>query len=249
MIIKNLLSKIGLNDKEAQIYQALLELGSAPASLIAKKASLPRQTTYSILGEMVERGYIETTESRGVTHFIGDPKSLLILLEKQKAEIDKQKDLIQTELPRLIALRQQKALPSIQLFEGDEGMKKLFEHILDYYRHDGVKEFRGFGINKIDETSIQDFIRSFLERRHKYGVKTKLIASKEEDDFGINGAAGSLGRDVRKIDIGSETAAMYLVGDQVYLFSYEDKVGIMIQNTAIMKLLKDYFDHTWDGAK
>lgn len=34
-------------------------------------------------------------------------------------------------------------------------------------------------------------------------------------------------------------------GDQAYFFSYEDKVGLMIKNTSIVKLLRDYFEHTW----
>lgn len=249
MTIKSLLSNIGLNNKEVKIYEALLELGSAPASIIAKMADLPRQTTYSILEEMVRSGYLETSEKKGVTQFIGNPKNLLILLEKQKAEIENKKDLIQSELPKLIALRKQKAMPAIQLFEGDEGMKNLFEHILDYYKHNEDKLFRGFGINKIADTSIQDFIKLFLERRHKFGVKTKLLASIEEDDFKNAGNGNSLGREIKKINVPSQKAAMYLVGDQVYLFSYEDKVGIMIQNTAIMKLLRDYFDHTWRGVR
>lgn len=244
MQVNKLLKQIGFNDKEIKIYEAMLELGAAPASIIAKQSDLPRQTVYSILKEMAERGYIEISEKFGVTQFIGDPQSLLLFLDKQQAELTKLGNQLKENIPKMIALRRQKALPAIQLFEGEEGMKKLLEHILEYYRKGGEKEFRGFGINKIDDVSINHYLRDFLERRHNYGVKTKLLASTDDDDFIIK-PNQLLGRQIKKVNLPAQKAAMYLVGNRVYVFSYWDKVGLMVQNDSISKLLRDYFDLVW----
>jgi len=47
-----LLQEQGMSEKEALIYLVTLELGSAPASTIARKANIKRVTTYAILRDL-----------------------------------------------------------------------------------------------------------------------------------------------------------------------------------------------------
>lgn len=59
--MKNLAEKLiplGLTEKEARIYIALLQLGRASAYGIATKADLKKPTTYVILGQLIEKGLV-----------------------------------------------------------------------------------------------------------------------------------------------------------------------------------------------
>jgi sugar-specific transcriptional regulator TrmB len=47
-----LLQEQGMSEKESLIYLVTLELGSAPASTIARKANIKRVTTYAILRDL-----------------------------------------------------------------------------------------------------------------------------------------------------------------------------------------------------
>src|SRR3989344_3552473 len=52
------IEKIGLSRKEAQVYLALLRIGQASATLIAKNSGLKRPTTYLILDDLRKRGFV-----------------------------------------------------------------------------------------------------------------------------------------------------------------------------------------------
>ncbi|USN56207.1 MAG: hypothetical protein H6766_03925 [Candidatus Peribacteria bacterium] len=52
--IQQFLGQIGLSEPEAQIRLTLRQMGTSPASSIARQASLPRVTTYKILQRLVD---------------------------------------------------------------------------------------------------------------------------------------------------------------------------------------------------
>jgi sugar-specific transcriptional regulator TrmB len=49
------LQQYGFTEKEAKVYLACLQLGSAPGSTIARYASEKRVTVYTILKELVKK--------------------------------------------------------------------------------------------------------------------------------------------------------------------------------------------------
>jgi sugar-specific transcriptional regulator TrmB len=52
MDIVTTLQKLGLTEKQATVYMAMLELGEAGMTKIAKKANLKRPTVYLIIDEL-----------------------------------------------------------------------------------------------------------------------------------------------------------------------------------------------------
>ena len=248
MIIETL-KKIGLRDREAQVYVAVVKVSPAPASRIAKEARLPRQTVYSIIDDLVGEGFIEQSDRRGVKIFSANPENLLALLDRRKEEVAKNKQLVEKALPEFLSLQKRvRALPKVQYYEGEDGVKHLFENILEQYRKGGGKKFRGYGINKLKET-LDEFLYDFIKKRGELGVETKLFVAQGPDDFGITSEGNRYGRKVKRIPMDPQKAAVYIVGDRVYLFSYEDDVGVMVENEKISNLLKVAFDDHWQRSK
>lgn len=54
--LEKTLEKIGLNEKEASLYLATLNLGEAPMSRLSKEAGLKRTTAYQIFRGLEKRG-------------------------------------------------------------------------------------------------------------------------------------------------------------------------------------------------
>ena len=50
------LQNIGLSEKEAKVYLALLQLGRTSAYAVAEKSGLKKPTAYVILGELMHKG-------------------------------------------------------------------------------------------------------------------------------------------------------------------------------------------------
>ena len=73
-----------------------------------------------------------------------------------------------------------------------------------------------------------------------------MFIGKGDNDFGITNEKNKLQREVKQLVIEPQEAGIYLAGDRVYLFSYADTVGVMIENEAIVKILKANFDAQWN---
>ena len=56
-LIKSL-KNLGLNEKEARVYVALLQLGKATAYSVAKHSGLKKPTTYVILDDLIDKGIV-----------------------------------------------------------------------------------------------------------------------------------------------------------------------------------------------
>ena len=94
------LQEIGLNEKEAKVYVASLELGQGSAAEIAKKAGINRATAYFVLESLMKIGLVSASNEEKTQLFVPeDPAQLENILEKQKQEIEqrrsKLKDLIE----------------------------------------------------------------------------------------------------------------------------------------------------------
>ena len=245
-MLSEILKKLHLSDKEILVYQTLLVLGPSNAARIGKEITLPRQTIYSILQRMLDDGTIEQTDRSGVRHFFVDPNNLLTLIEKRKKVLEKTGSDLEKELPKILASQKHnKSVPRIKYYEGSSGLQTLFENIIEQYKKGAEKVFRGYGVNHLGNTKIENFLRDFMEKRHQQGVSTKLFIGQGENDFGITHEENRFGREVKNLDIEPQQSGIYIVGDRIYLFSFEDNVGIMIENISMVKLLKNIFDERW----
>ncbi len=243
--LQKTLLKCGLDEKEARIYLATVKVGPSPLSKIAREAGVLRQTTYSIVSNLVQRGFIEESDRAGVKQFFADPKKLLLLLERQKEALETSKNDVEQLLPEFerIRLSRTTKIPSVRYYSGDEGVQEAFEDILDHYKTGSEKKFRGYGVNTMRDI-LGDYLPEFIRRRGELGVETDLFVAEGDDDFEITETT-QYGRKVKRIAMPKQNAGAYVAGKRLYLFSYTDKVGVVIENKAIVDLLTQAFDDHW----
>lgn len=79
-----ILENIGLNAKEAALYIAALNLGTAPMSRIAKQAKLNRTTAYQIFRELEKQGIMGSFRMRGGLRFAATSPVVLYALRKKR---------------------------------------------------------------------------------------------------------------------------------------------------------------------
>ncbi len=244
-MLKKSLQLLGLSDKESKVYVSLITLGKMGVSSLAKSVGLPRQTTYSILKNLVRRELVEQSNENGVKSFFADVSRLEELLENQKKSIENVKQSLAEEMSILRSKQKQPPeFPKVEYYEGRMGLIRLFEDILRQHRVGGVKEFRGYGVNTFRET-LGKFLYTFVRKRHRYGTKTKLFVGEGRDDFNIVDDSSRYGREIKRLNMKPQKAGMYLVGNRIYLFSYADAVGVMIENKAMVELLQNVFEDHW----
>ena len=247
---EDILVALRYSKREVKVGLALLELKSARASRISKLADEPRQTVYSILKRFVEDGLVTSTVKGGVRYFMCDYRHVTRFVDSEQSRLRRIRHALDTGLSPAVALGTGiAALPSVTYYEGSLGLEHLFENMLEVYKKGKYKRFRGYGINFLAETrGLEDYIRYFLAERAKLGVTTKLFIAEGPDDFRITDESSRLGRDITRLDIDEQNAGIYLVGSRIYLFSFKDNVGVMIENQAIAQFMESAFDDHWERS-
>jgi sugar-specific transcriptional regulator TrmB len=119
---EEILMQNGLTLKEAKIYLAILEIGEATMSMIAKKAKIERPTVYDIARDLQQKGLIFITTKRGIKYV--SAISPRVLIDKFKNSLNKAESI----LPELIDLAYKSPLkPRIKFYEGLDGIKQIFK--------------------------------------------------------------------------------------------------------------------------
>lgn len=105
------LKGFGLSSYEASAYALLLRLGSADASLVAQKASIPFGRVYDVLNSLVDRGLLTLHEGRPKQYRAVQPRvAMSLLLAQRKRELDDR----YAELTRLASDLEKRLSPKVK---------------------------------------------------------------------------------------------------------------------------------------
>ncbi|MFH1770543.1 MAG: helix-turn-helix domain-containing protein [archaeon] len=118
------LQKLGLTEKESQIYLTLVRKGLSSGNDIAKETSSQRSVSYNILQKLVEKGLVNyVIKDKKRVYSISDPKSILSDIREKEViandlikEIEKQKAVLQSK-------------NKVEVYEGLEGLKVIHEEL------------------------------------------------------------------------------------------------------------------------
>src|SRR3989344_1883091 len=156
----SILTEAGLTKKEAEVYLALIELGSASASQIIQKTGLHRAVVYDLLQRLIEKGLVgHAIKGRKKFFEATNPERLLDILKEKENKI-------KTILPQLFELSQFKDHLEVKIYKGKEGIKAVFEDIL----RNKPKEWLSLG----SSGETYELLPAFLEEFHKERVEKKI---------------------------------------------------------------------------
>ena len=116
-----ILTKVGLSEKQAIVYTTLLGLGEASMSAISRFAKLKRPTVYLLIAELELLGLVsEIQKGKKKKYSAVHPKRIAELLEFRKNQF-------QEILPELVALQNTAEKPKVRMLEGLAGMHTAYE--------------------------------------------------------------------------------------------------------------------------
>lgn len=115
------LTAVGLTDKEARVFTALLTKGQATASEIAEQANIKRSIVYFTLKNLIKRGFAQELANQKVKRYIAVPPSRLLQFVQANVEN------LRMMLPLLRGLHQaDNNKPTIELYEGKEAILPVY---------------------------------------------------------------------------------------------------------------------------
>lgn len=237
------LARVGLSDREQQVYLALLEIGTGSVLEIAKKAGVERTGVYGVLRKLIEIGLVaEAVVGKKRVFIAQDPKRLVdYARETAQAMTD--------SLPELQSLWNATDLkPRIRYFEGVEGMRTVLEDVLT----SSDKELRAI-------VSAEDLFRSvgerwfedYTKRRIRAGFSLRVVRSRQKD---LGERWPTSEKDRRVLRYAPEpmvfSMTMYVYSNKVILLSTRrENFGMIIESDEFAEHQRQLFEALWVVSK
>jgi len=241
MDLKEALEAYGLTEKEAKVYLATTELGSATVNTIAKRSGVFRTYCYDILRSLSERGLVAHMIKKGTAHYeTPNPEIMLELLRKKQ-------DAIEEAIPRLAALRATAEVkPRTHIFEGRGGVIAVHEDILKTEKDTIV-----LGNTERIIKELGPYFERYVKARTQKRIKARVLT-----DPGSVANERLSGRSVKELReyrqtpmLKGLTTTTYIYGDKVAMITYEKEIfGVVIENEAIANTQRAFFEVLWRSA-
>jgi len=236
------LKNAGLNENEAKVYLAALELGETSVYRLAKKSGVKRTTTYLEVESLKEKGLMSVAHRDNMlVCYAENPKKIAEMLEEKKRGVEK----VMPELLAFTNLIDKK--PKIRYFEGKEAYKEVFGDVLNYPDSETLvtlnekfwnwgEYFTDYFMPKRKEKKIwarilfRDIpeLRSIAPRVEEYLSQAKFVPSEKFQ---------------------MEIEMVIYAKDKVGFVSYDEEMAIIIESKKIFDTQKSLFEVIWENVK
>lgn len=239
----NELKEVGLKEKESKIYISILELGEANIAQISLESEINRSTVYLALKTLKEKGLIHAVKKNRTLFYAEDPRKMLDDLERKKIVLEK-------AMPNLLAsFAFIDKKPEIKYFEGEKGIKEVFEDILKTPNQEMLSWYSNKYKEFFDEKFFFDY---FIPERKRKKIWLRTIYP---EDASMRELAVSNTEQLRqsrfvaaeKFELESEICLYEK--NKIGIISYRDKFGVIISSQSTFNTLKSIFEVMWDSAK
>jgi len=255
IILIKKLTDFGLNEKEAKVYVALLELEVATVNEIAKKSEINRSSTYVVLDSLKKQGFVNMSGDKIVKQYIATQPEIILDFAKKRA--DRQEDLkkmIEGIMPDLKALHKgTKHKPKVMVYEGYDSVKILYYKELSLKLNDNWRSYE-------DPGEVDKYLPGFIEKdcieRKKSRISLYAINPDTKKNRELMGKYQSMQPQdenilipTSKFKFPKQPIDFSIYGDEVTFSSLQESFAIVIKQQEIADTLKNIFDLAWKEAK
>lgn len=233
------LRTLGLSEKEAKIYFALLQLGPSTPYKMAKRSGLKRPTAYVIADELAEKGYVVKAPGDKHTYIARPPEVIYDEQEQKLLEAKK-------SLPELQALRGGVAdRPTVLYFDGTEGLKQALMYRIKEL-HD--TEIVGFYADP-DFAAKENYgpAYEFNEYRMAHNIKVRGLLTEAETLAGFEKYIKDetfIPKFIPK-DIYSSNASFEFYPNFIKILFFDTSIGVIIESPTVAKAMRQIFEMLW----
>lgn len=250
--LQTLVRSFGLDEKEAKVYLACLQLGKDTAFRIAKKASIKRSTAYAKLNDLNIKGLILVSkQSKATVYQAVHPKKLLELMDFRREQIN-------TALPSLTALFADAPYsPHIEILEGAPGLLAVNERIVDYAQEHPTEEILAFGCIEYLTLDNARFTAQLTGRVRNMSIRTRQLLNADSSARKIQkmlhqGKSKNTQRhQIRVLQNTQLHNDNVIYGNTLCIFSTvkENSFVLLMQNAEVAQTYKALFEIAWQNAK
>lgn len=253
MVFEKDLKRLGLTDKEACVYLACLQLGSAAVQKIARKAQVVRATTYVILGSLEKQGLVTNFKQGKKTLFSAEaPRQLLRLLENEREVINEKQHELEQLLPELqVLMKVGGDRPTVRYFEGIEGLRAIRQEMVMYSKS-GDTWYNLTPLDHLEAIFGSGGELIYTKNRMAKGIQAKtLFATKSEKMKKelLKPTKDLAERRYIPTNTFSSSSGFTIYRNRVAIGVFTGKLGgVIIESEAIADTMRSLFNLAWQSA-
>lgn len=239
-----LIKSLGMSEKEARVYLAILGLGSSTIQPIANRSGVKRTSIYYFIDHLVELGLVDKSKVGGRLRYTALTPSRLVELQQQRLRQ------IEQTLPEFLSLFNVSAKkPKISYFEGPEQMKNI---VLEETRCKKEAWYIWRGRDVIDMIGGPKFMADVDRKRKAKGVQVRTIRFREADVTFKGSANGPEElRELRWAPAGTDfpmIMGIYDTDKVGFLTSRKSGFGILIESPEFSQAMRVLYESFWQQS-
>ena len=235
------LTSLDLSSRQAKVYLALLQRGSASAIELAKSTGFKHPTVYDVLDSLKERNLISECYTGSKRRFTAENPEVF---KEQEA---RRMSSLEAILPSLLDLYQSgPRRPVIRVYQGRDEIRKADEELLNVKS----KEYFYFGsMQEVFNPNDEKYLRDYYRRRIERGIWSNSIRNKPSEATADYSRPGDHNlRRVRYLpqQISEKVAELFLYDDKIAVHStMMENYAVIIESRELFILLKTIWDCLW----
>ena len=231
------LRALGLHEKQARSYVALLELGQATAYQVAQKSGLKRPITYVVLDELRKKGLVLKIPYAKKQLFVAKPPTELF------AEFEEKLRFARRSLPELLS-RMSESEARALYFEGEDGIAEALAYKEKETAGKEIFAFYGKGGGRLPKV-----YEEHNERLYAQKSKLRGFAPAHESLKGFRALDKKFGWNIVSLpenEFGPEVS-VEITESLVRLVLYKGKQALVVDSPDFAKLMRQLFEMLWQN--
>ncbi|MFA6547943.1 MAG: helix-turn-helix domain-containing protein [Candidatus Magasanikbacteria bacterium] len=253
--MQELLKQFDLDEHEAKIYLALLELGPSTVTEVTKKSGVARTLGYLTLDKLGWKGLVTRVQDAGkkIKYVAENPRNFLQYVKNKKHVWENRMEKAETLLPDLMSLYKIEDKPVIRFQEGARAVMNLFEESLN----SKTEILAVLDVESWNKPEFWDWAKKYNRERNKRKIKERiLILDTPKGREWIKSYRGSPHTVYRWITREQAKGLLEFGGE---LNIYENKVVVamlrkhqmlaIIESAILTNILRSMFNIIWEVAQ
>lgn len=231
------LVEFGLSEKEAKVYLALLELGEAAVTDIARKARVTRTNTYHLLGALSSYGLVVGEQGDSKTMFRAQKPEKLLGFVREKmhraANNYKEAESLMPEFKSLYRDPEQKT--NIKYFDGVEGLMAIYDDTLTT-----KSKIFSYSTSEDRDSVLPGFFHDYSEKKAEKGIETESFVA----ESGVTKEQNAKLLPERF----STSTEINIYDNKVAVVSLKEKTGFIVEGKEVADAFKKMFVLAYERA-
>ena len=231
------LQEIGLSEKEAQVYLALLQVDNESIQDIAKKTGINRTTVYPVLESLEKKGLVNEVEIGKKTHYeSAPPERLETFVDRQKVILEERSSRLKDIIPQIKGIQREKGeRPVVKFFQGREGAISAYEEFYSFPKN--VEKDGYFILNNdlLADVFTEKEMDAFRNIRKGKNINSIVVYNRKEGERTFEKTKFATRIDEKEFPITTDIA---IINDTVVISTLGEQVSsILIKSKDVAETL------------